>query len=317
MLYGAPGRFGVVTLLSRLSAAGRLPEKPGWLEDGVVYLTATGSVSYGCSTDESDADVVGVCVPPKRYLWPKGEIQGFSTPGPRFDVWQRHHVDTTGQWGDRKSADFAIYSIAKFCRLAMDNNPNAVDILFAPEDCILVSSQAWGVIRDSRRIFLHKGSYHKFRGYAHSQLAKIRTKDDLGNIDKIGNRRAIIERYGYDTKFAYHVVRLALECEQILVGGDLDLRRDREMYKAVRRGEWTLDELKAWWARYEPHLDGLYRSSQLPHSADEGAIKDLLVRAISCHYGTVPEEASDDTKRIARQREALAKIGALAEIALQ
>lgn len=290
---------------------------PSWLVDSTIYLTLTGSVSYGCSTDVSDADVVGVVVPPKRYLFPEGEIEGFSTPGPRFAVWQKHHVDVKGLWGSREQADFALYSIAKYARLAMDNNPNAIDILFAPTDCVLLCSPAFAILRDARKLFLHKGSYHKFRGYAHSQLAKIRTKDDLGNIDKVGNRREIIERYGFDTKFAYHVMRLALECEQILEGGDLDLRRDRELYKAVRRGDWTLLGIQEWWAAKERYLESLYQSSALRMRPNEAEIKAVLMRALNEHWGSTEQPVSDSDARLASQRQALLEIASIAERGLR
>jgi uncharacterized protein len=39
-----------------------------------------------------------------------------------------------------------------------------------------------------------------------------------------GKRREIIDKYGYDEKFAYHVVRLLNEAEQILTENDLDLQ---------------------------------------------------------------------------------------------
>ena len=87
------------------------------------------------------------------------------------------------------------------------------------------------------RRFLHKGAWHKFKGYAYSQLNKIQTKSPTGK------RAELVEAHGYDVKFAYHVVRLLLEVEQILVAGDIDLECDREQLKAIRRGEWTLPQL--------------------------------------------------------------------------
>ena len=54
----------------------------------------------------------------------------------------------------------------------------------------------------------------------------------------------LVAAHGYDTKFAYHVVRLIGEVEQILVEQDVDLQRDRELLKAIRRGEWTEERLR-------------------------------------------------------------------------
>lgn len=60
-----------------------------------------------------------------------------------------------------------------------------------------------------------------------------------GNISK---RINLIDKFGYDTKFAYNLVRLLNECEQILVEGDLDLERSKEMLKSIRKGEWSLEK---------------------------------------------------------------------------
>ena len=59
-----------------------------------------------------------------------------------------------------------------------------------------------------------------------------------------GKRIETIEKYGYDVKFAYHVVRLLDEVEQILTIGDLDITRDRERLKAIRSGEWEMERVE-------------------------------------------------------------------------
>ena len=46
-----------------------------------------------------------------------------------------------------------------------------------------------------------------------------------------------IEKYEYDVKYAYHVVRLVDEAEQLLRDGELDLGRSADRLREVRRGE--------------------------------------------------------------------------------
>ena len=75
-----------------------------------------------------------------------------------------------------KQYDVSIFNIVKYFQLCMDNNPNIIDSLFTPINCVLHSTQVGELVRERRKIFLHKGSYHKFLGYAHSQLAKATTK---------------------------------------------------------------------------------------------------------------------------------------------
>ena len=214
---------------------------PKWLPANAVMLVTMGSQAYGVSTDGSDLDVYGVCIPPKELVFPHlaGEIPGFGRQIQRFQVWQEHHV----QHPDKKvEYDFAVYGIVKYFQLCMENNPNMIDSLHVPRNCVIHSTAIGEMIRENRKLFLHKGAWHKFKGYAYAQMSKIRNKTNSSNP----KRAATIEQFGYDVKFAYHVVRLMNEVEQILVEGDLDLQRNREQLKSIRRGEWTLDQLKEW-----------------------------------------------------------------------
>ena len=94
---------------------------------------------------------------------------------------------------------------------------------------------------------------------------------------------------GTDTKFAYHVVRLALEAQQILVEHDLDIEANREILKSIRRGEWTEEKLRGWFDEKEKQLEEMYTKSTLQHSPDEEAIKDLLMQCLEQHYGSLDQ----------------------------
>lgn len=251
---------------------------PSWLRDNLCYETMMGSVAYGVSSDTSDMDVYGICLPPKTVVFPHlaGEIHGFGTQLKRFDQWQEHHVAALD-----KVWDFQVFSIVKFFQLAMENNPNVIDALFTPRRCVLSSTAVGELIREKRELFLHKGAWHKFKGYAYSQLNKIKNKTP--NPDS--KRAASVAEHGYDVKFAYHVVRLLLEVEMILGEHTLDVERHREQLKAIRRGEWTLDRLVLWAEDKEKDLEKLYSVSTLPHRPDEAAIKTLLLECLETHYG--------------------------------
>jgi hypothetical protein len=138
------------------------------------------------------------------------------------------------------------------------------------------------MVKDNRRLFLHKGAWPKFRGYAKSQLHKIEVKKPPE-----GKRAELVEQFGYDTKYAYHIVRLLLEAEQILHLGDIDLMRDNDMMKSVRRGEWPIEQLKNWFAEKDVLLERAYQESKLPEKANEQAIKTLLLNCLEQHYGTL------------------------------
>jgi uncharacterized protein len=69
---------------------------PKWLPANTVMLVTMGSQAYGVSTDASDLDVYGVCIPPKDLVFPHlaGEIPGFGRQIQRFEVWQEHKVQS-------------------------------------------------------------------------------------------------------------------------------------------------------------------------------------------------------------------------------
>ncbi len=262
----------------KLSELG-IAHTPKFLPDNIHYETIMGSFSYGVSSDTSDMDIYGFCIPPLDDIFPhlRGEILGFGTQHNRFEQYQEHHLVS-----DNKSYDLSIYSIVKYLDLVMDNNPNMVDSLFTPINCVLHMTRIGQMVRDQRKMFLHKGSYHKFRGYAYAQLSKIKNKERT-----TGKRAELIQKYGYDTKFAYHIIRLLDECEQILLTGDLDLQRSKEVMKSVRNGEWTLDQVMDYFDRNERKLEEYYHSSTLQYSPDKEKIKQLLIDCLEAHYGSI------------------------------
>ena len=148
---------------------------PSFMKNNIHYEVMMGSVAYGVSSDDSDVDLYGFCIPPKTMIFPHlaGEILGFGRQKKRFEQYQQHHVLDPS---NGKEYDFSIYSIIKFFQLCMDNNPNMIDSLFVPRRCVLHSTQVGEHVRENRKLFLHKGSYWKCKGYSFSQIHKLKTK---------------------------------------------------------------------------------------------------------------------------------------------
>ncbi len=274
---------------------------PKWLPDNTHYLTEMGSVAYGAATDLSDIDLYGFCIPPKEIVFPHlaGEIPGFGTQHKRFGQWQEHHIiDASANGGKGREYDFAVYSIVKYFQLCMSGRPNAIDSLFTPHDCVRHVTKIGQLVRDNRKLFLHKGLWHGYRGYAFSQLNKMSGKS------KKSKRYGMIEKHGYDLKFAYHTIRLICEIEQILTIGDIDLRRDAELLKSIRRGEWTEERIRNWFTTKERDLEPLYISSKtVPYKPNEKAIKSLLLNCLEDHYGSLSEIVVSHDRHIVALRD--------------
>jgi uncharacterized protein len=96
-------------------------------------------------------------------------VTSFHTCGARFPVYQEHHVhDSDALGGQGRTYDLTIYGIVKFFNLAMHNNPNIIDSLFTPANCILHSTRVGDIVRENRKLFLHKGAWSKFKNYAYA-----------------------------------------------------------------------------------------------------------------------------------------------------
>lgn len=309
------------SLFDKLVSKELITGHPKFIKNNIHYEAMVGSVSYGVSQDSSDIDVYGFCMPPKHILFPfaSEKIFGFGDPPEVFNQFQKHHIK---DHSCDKEYDISMYNIVRYFQLCMESNPNMVDSLFVPQRCVLFTSQLGQMVRDNRKLFLSKLAWHKFRGYAFSQLSKMNDKvskefvdlcnkhewpldiryedvceqtHDVGikrvfaKIDQSGHRTkrlATIKEFGYDVKFAYNVVRLCQECQQILEEGDLDLTRDREMLKSIRRGEWPQEKIQEFFDMKVPILEEAYKNSELPYSPREQEIKKLLVECIQMHYGS-------------------------------
>lgn len=133
-----------------LKYQGNLP----WLLPRTILVTRAGSHAYGTNTPTSDEDYRGIAVPPPEYR------DGFV------------HRFEQAQWAD---PDVVVYELRKFFNLAADCNPNILEVLFVENDDVLHSTPAGELLRENRQLFLSQKALHTYRGYAISQLKRIRT----------------------------------------------------------------------------------------------------------------------------------------------
>ncbi len=288
------------SIVQKLNKLGLLSAQQPFIFD-TEYEAIMGSFAYGVSGNTSDIDLYAFCVPPKDYVFPHltGYINGFGPSPQNFEVFQQHHIKIENE---EKEYDIQVYSIVRMFHLCADGNPNMVDALFVPDRCVLLQSNIARLMRDRRRMFLHKGCYHRYKGYAYAQLKR------LDNMKPVGKRIELVEKYGYDTKFAYHIVRLLLQAEQIMMEHDLNLERNSEVLKAIRNGEWTLERLKAWFEEKERILETLYTASTLRHSPDWDALRNLLLCCLEEKHGKVSNEIGNAAQN------ALAKLEMIRQI---
>jgi hypothetical protein len=263
---------------------------PNWLSKNIIYLSVVGSVSYGAADTNkiSDIDLFGVCIPPKSILFPKGKILGFDD-FEEFTLYKKDHI-----FLEEQEYDVAVRNIASFFKLLNKSNPTVVGALFSCQEDILAITKAGNIMRDNRHLFLSKECFPAFKGYAYSNLKKMESKTP----DESGKRFDLVKKYGYDVKFAMHVVRLLLELEQILEEGTINLKKDKDVLKSIRMGEWKIEEIKKWASDKEKSLDVLIKKSSLKEKINKKEIRELLVSCLETHYGSLQKEmVNEETER--------------------
>lgn len=95
-------------------------------------------------------------------------------------------------------------------------------------------------------------------------------------------RAELEEKYGYDTKHAYHLVRLIRMCNEILETGKVLVKRpDRDELLAIRNGSWSYDKLMQFVETEELKLNKLYNdSTMIPKSPNRDKLDNLCISLI-------------------------------------
>jgi predicted nucleotidyltransferase len=192
-------------------------------------------------------------------------------------VWRTQPEGARSGPGD---TDLIIYNLKKFLKLAVKGNPTVLVPLFAPEAAILKEHELGKELRAIRSSFLSKEAGERFLGYMHGQHERM-----LGQSNRnVPNRPELVEKYGYDVKYASHALRLAVQGYEIISQGTLTLPmppRDRELVLQVKYGEVQKDVVSKWISELEAmcrkKLDE--NNTPLPKTADIELITDWAVSA--------------------------------------
>ena len=118
----------------------------------IIFEAIVGSQSYGIATLTSDIDKKGV------YIQNMDDILGFGY---------------VGQVNDDKN-DQTFYEIKRFFELLQQNNPNILELLSTPEDCIIYKDPIFDMILEHKEKFITKICKNSFGGYAVEQIKKAR-----------------------------------------------------------------------------------------------------------------------------------------------
>ena len=128
----------------------------------IIFETIAGSNAYGTNTPESDIDIRGV------FIIEKEDLYGFN------------YVDEVS---DEKN-DIKYYELRKFLGLLAKNNPNVMEFLNMPDDCIKINTDFFKEIIKYTTKFITKICKNSFGGYSVAQIKKAKGQNKMMNWEK-------------------------------------------------------------------------------------------------------------------------------------
>jgi hypothetical protein len=163
-----------------------------------------------------------------------------------------------------------LYTLMKWAGLAAKGNPSALHFLFAPLE---FTTETWEHFAARPEIFLAKGHVKPFLGFAGDQMKRL-----LGEKGQKNTHRAELEnKYGYDTKYAMHVIRLYGEAKELMELGRITLPRpNRDELVEIRKGKYSLSEIRELGAQLESEALAAQATSPLPNDVNREAISRQL-----------------------------------------
>jgi predicted nucleotidyltransferase len=140
------------------------------MEQGrLIFKCRIGSHLYGLNRPESDEDFLGVFIPKSEYLLGLKKIEEIDNSTKSSAAEHRNTAD---------DIDDKNYTLSKYLHLALQNNPNIVEVLFATPENVLTMTTTWSQLAANRDKILSQRVFYTFTGYAFSQRKKLTVKSD-------------------------------------------------------------------------------------------------------------------------------------------
>lgn len=226
-----------------------------------VIVGEIGSYAHGLATADSDHDFHGIFIePPEQVIgaMPRSESK-------------RERDQPEGVKSAPGDDETTFYGLHKYVKLALQGNPTILTLLFTPA---LTVPDSIG-LQDNAHLFLNRNVAARHIGYADSMDARL-----TGLKAPRTNRPELIAKHGYDTKAAFHAIRLLIQGHQLLTMGIMYMPmypHHREHLLAIRTGEVSEQEALEDIAFYRRQLVDAEDTSPLPERPDyEGASRFLV-----------------------------------------
>jgi hypothetical protein len=240
----------------------------GLPKGSVIILQATvGSTVHGTAVaGTDDRDEMAICIePPEKVVG----LHHFET--------MVYRTQPDGVRSGPGDLDLTVHTLRKFSRLAAKGNPTILLPLYVKPDALIDKTHGFGhALRQAKSMFLSKQVGKSFLGYLVAQKQRLMGERGQMRI----HRPELVEQYGFDTKYAGHVVRLAHQGIELMTTGTMSLpmrKAEREEVVAIRTGKLNFQEVLTRAGELERELRDSLDSGLLPDQPDERAIDKFVV----------------------------------------
>ena len=195
------------------------------LKRDVALMVEVGSTMHGISiVGQDDLDLTAVRFEP-WYEFVNGPLKAQS---------MMIRTQPDGIRSCMGDIDINVYTVRKFAGLAAKGNPSILAVLDAPNRW---EGRFQWVDWDQLVAYItSKKAGAAYKGYMQQQLERWTGQRGQKNV----NRPELVEQYGFDTKYAGHVIRLGFQGVEYLKTGRLTLpmpEHEAELIRSVRVGE--------------------------------------------------------------------------------
>lgn len=180
-------------------------------EDGCILRTVVGSQVHGvvrAGTD--DRDEMGITIEPPEYSVGLQEFRHYS-----------YRTQPEGKQSGPGDLDLIVYSLRRYCQLALKGSPTVLLPLFAPSDKTLICTEVGEQLRGQAESFIGPAANAGFLGYLNSQRQGL--VSGKGSRRGQPRERERSDEHGYDTKYAMHALRIGYQGIELFNDGRITL----------------------------------------------------------------------------------------------
>jgi predicted nucleotidyltransferase len=214
-----------------------------------------------------DIDLMGVCIPGIENYMGLANWEG------------REH------WEEGKF-DIVEYEFRKYMRLMSKGNPNVLGTLWTRPDHFLYLHPLFSQLHAQRHLLLGKrGIYDAFVGYSRGQMKKMTAFSPYQGYMGV-RRRALVDKFGHDTKMASHTIRLITMCIEFLETGEFVVYRenDAQTFIDIKQGKWDIKDVKDCAEHLFQKAELLYEKCPVPEYPDQEAVNKLSVNILTQYF---------------------------------